>query len=100
MLNDEQWRDIPGWEGWYQVSNMGQVRSLQRQRTDKAGKLRRYPEKILVPVIRKSGAAVYKLHRDGKGVKVHLDRLMFQVWGVERNPGRSNQWVLKKKAAA
>ncbi len=26
----EQWRDIPGWEGFYQVSNIGNVRSLDR----------------------------------------------------------------------
>lgn len=27
---NEQWRDIPGWEGWYQVSSHGNVRSLPR----------------------------------------------------------------------
>ena len=26
----EEWRDIPGYEGWYQVSNLGRVRSMRR----------------------------------------------------------------------
>lgn len=29
---DELWKDIPGYEGIYQVSNMGRVRSLDRRR--------------------------------------------------------------------
>ena len=27
----EEWRDIAGYEGWYQVSNMGRVKSLKRR---------------------------------------------------------------------
>lgn len=29
-LANEEWRDIKGWEGYYQVSNLGRVRSLDR----------------------------------------------------------------------
>lgn len=28
-FNEEVWRDIPGWEGLYQVSNKGRVRSIR-----------------------------------------------------------------------
>lgn len=31
-LSDEEWRDIPGYEGLYQVSNLGRVKSLPRGR--------------------------------------------------------------------
>lgn len=31
MKNTEIWKDIPGYEGRYQVSNMGQVRSMRNQ---------------------------------------------------------------------
>lgn len=30
-VNMEEWREIPGWEGLYEVSNMGNVRSLDRR---------------------------------------------------------------------
>lgn len=29
-MENEQWRDINGYEGWYQVSNLGRVKSLDR----------------------------------------------------------------------
>lgn len=29
-MQGEVWKDIPGYEGLYQASNMGQVRSLPR----------------------------------------------------------------------
>ena len=30
MSNNEEWKDIPGYEGFYQVSNRGNVRSVNR----------------------------------------------------------------------
>ena len=29
-MEEEIWKDIPGYEGYYQVSNMGRVKSLNR----------------------------------------------------------------------
>jgi predicted DNA-binding protein YlxM (UPF0122 family) len=29
-LKTEEWRDVPGYEGWYQVSNIGRVRGVDR----------------------------------------------------------------------
>lgn len=47
----EIWKDIVGFEGLYQVSNFGNVKSLQKTRkTGKKGTtIRVYPEKILMP---------------------------------------------------
>lgn len=30
VVSSEEWRDIPGYEGLYQVSNLGRVKSLYR----------------------------------------------------------------------
>lgn len=30
-MSEEKWVDIPGYEGWYQVSNLGNVRSVDRE---------------------------------------------------------------------
>ena len=36
---NEIWKDIKGFEGRYQVSNMGRVRGLERESTDKNGRV-------------------------------------------------------------
>lgn len=43
----EEWRDIPGYEGFYQVSNLGNVRSLDRVVTTSHGLTRSLPGKLL-----------------------------------------------------
>lgn len=45
----EVWRDIPGYEGRYQASNLGRIRSVDHYVT------RFFPGKILKPRIRKEG---------------------------------------------
>lgn len=47
---DEIWKAITDWEGYYEVSNLGRVRSLDRLVPDgRWGKLRRVPGKIMKP---------------------------------------------------
>lgn len=52
---DEVWKDVIGYEGLYQVSNIGKVKSLERSKLVKG----KYPgvqkEKILKPGIDTSG---------------------------------------------
>ncbi len=44
---EEIWKDIPGYEGYYQVSNLGRVRSLKRLTPMPNGKLRKEHERIM-----------------------------------------------------
>jgi len=44
---NEQWKPIPGYEGYYEVSDQGRVRSLDRMVKHKSGGLRRFPGKLL-----------------------------------------------------
>lgn len=46
----EEWRDIAGYEGFYQVSNMGRVRSLTRTFMRSDGTTATYKGRILKPV--------------------------------------------------
>jgi DNA-binding XRE family transcriptional regulator len=43
----EEWRSVVGFEGQYEVSSLGRVRSLDRVLTDKRGRRRRLKGKIL-----------------------------------------------------
>lgn len=47
-LDGEVWKDVLGYEGMYQVSNKGRVKSLKRVVEFKDGRTRVFPEKIRV----------------------------------------------------
>lgn len=69
----EQWRDIEGYEGLYQVSNEGRVKSLQREITYKDGRKKTLPEKILHNFLSDLGYYHVMLSKNGipKRHKVH-----------------------------
>lgn len=46
-MEEEIWKDIPGYEGSYQVSNLGRVKSLDRYITYKNGKSYFYKGRVL-----------------------------------------------------
>lgn len=46
-LENEIWKDCKGYEGFYQVSNLGRVKSLERIRTNANGEMWIQQEKIL-----------------------------------------------------
>lgn len=46
----EEWKDIPGFEGYYQASNLGRIKRLERSiRWGKNNCIRVFPEIIMVP---------------------------------------------------
>ena len=47
MTEKEIWKDVPGYEGCYQVSNLGRVRSLDREVTYTDGRVFSYKGKII-----------------------------------------------------
>ena len=48
-MEAEVWKDIPGYEGAYQVSSLGRVRSLDREVRTKTGVVRKMPGRVLSP---------------------------------------------------
>lgn len=71
----EEWKDIEGYEGLYQISNYGRVKSLKRECWNgKAWFTKK--EKILKCIIRKDGYARVCLCKDGKTKDVLVHRLV------------------------
>lgn len=43
---EEIWKDVTGWEGLYQVSNHGRVKSMERKMLDRRGGLKHYKSRV------------------------------------------------------
>ena len=69
----EEWKDIKGYEGLYQISNEGRVKSLQREIVYKDGRKKVLEEKILRNILSDLGYYHVMLSKDGvpKRYKVH-----------------------------
>ena len=73
----EVWKDIPGYEGLYQVSNLGRVKSLERRRENNGG-LTKVPEKILHQSENGSGYFKVMLCKNSKVKTFFVHRLVAQ----------------------
>lgn len=74
----EIWKDIPGYEGLYQVSNMGRVRSLDRVLIYSNGQRHSYKGVLLKPGRGKTGYLSVCLGNHGREAGVH--RLVAEVF--------------------
>ena len=67
----EIWKDIPGWEGLYQASDLGRIKSLGNDKTRK--------EKVLKPGI-SDGYYYVGLHKCGKQSSKRVSRLVYETF--------------------
>lgn len=72
MGTEEKWKDIVGYEGLYQVSNLGNIKSLNYRNTGE--------EKIRKLVIDKYGYFVVSLRVNGKSKQHFVHRLVAQAF--------------------
>ena len=81
MEEKEIWKDIEGFEGLYQVSNMGRVKSLERTVWNSGkGCYRTVPEKILKADKDGSDYLQVLLYKDGKTKMYKIHRLVAQAF--------------------
>jgi hypothetical protein len=82
---NEEWRPIPGYEGIYEASNRGRVRSLCRI-TDRG---RNWRGRVMSPVEMPSGYRIVTLWRNGKQRTALVHRLVLLAFVGE--PPRSTE---------
>jgi len=84
----EVWSDIDGYEGLYQISNYGRVKSLKRKtyRENRYGHtFLNHNEKILKNNTRKDGYVNTTLYKDGKAKSYAIHRLVAQHFVINPN---------------
>lgn len=82
----ETWKDIPGYEGYYQVSDRGRVQSLPRTVTRDGRPYRRLPGRALRPQSQNSGHLHVSLCKGGRKLcRVH--RLVLEAFVGPCPPG-------------
>lgn len=89
-LPAECWRWVTGFEGLYQVSTRGRVRSVDRWIIGKDGKKQFYEGRILKPFRDKGGYLTVTLCRNGKPRAFRVHRMVLEVWG-DGNPENKPQ---------
>ena len=73
----EVWVDIKGYEGLYQISSLGQVKSLGRFRHNQWKVTKRWvPDTILSTQLTFDGYVSLKLSKDGKSIRHRVHRLV------------------------
>ena len=76
MTESEVWKDVDGYEGFYQVSNKGRVRSVDRR--DPRGHRRR--GRMLKPGCNSSGYLIVALYKNGKSKTKDVHRLVARAF--------------------
>ena len=64
---EEIWKPVDGFEGYYEISNLGNLRSVDKYIRVCRGKghIKHLPSKILSPSINNSGYKIYALYKPG-----------------------------------
>lgn len=79
-LEREEWRDVKGYEGIYQVSSFGRVKSLGRDLTYPNGNIHYWKEKILTNRHDKNGYEYVGLYKEGKSTNFKVHRLVMEAF--------------------
>lgn len=77
---EEIWKDIAGYEGYYQISNLGRVKSLERIAITKIGSKQPVNERILVAGYDTAGYYRVALCKNAKSRTRKVHRLVAQAF--------------------
>lgn len=92
-MDGEVWKDIPGYEGYYQVSNMGRVKGLERIIKYKNSRSRKQEPTILKQCFHKGGYLAVGLSKYNKYTRFLIHRLV----GLAFIPNPENKETINHK---
>lgn len=75
---EEIWKDVPGYEGSYKVSSLGNIRSISRLVKSKSNSTRFLRGRILKPKVGTNGYYNVELYKEGKGKWYTIHQLVAQ----------------------
>lgn len=75
----EHWKPIPGWEGYYEASDHGRIRSVRRTVKTERGQ-RTFRAQIIKSSVRKDLHFTVGLYRDGAGKCMRVHRLVMAAF--------------------
>jgi hypothetical protein len=86
-MQKEIWKDVPNYEGIYQVSNLGNVKSLPREWFSGVNTIRKHNGKILKPGIASGGYFYVLLFKDCKGKVYKIHQLVAMAFLNHKTDG-------------
>lgn len=76
----ESWKPIPGWEGYYEASDHGRIRSINRVVDKSDGTTQRVSGQVLKGGSEQRGRRTHVLWRDGKAYNEKAHRLVMMTF--------------------
>jgi hypothetical protein len=76
----EEWRPVVGWEEYYEISNSGNLRSVERTVSIGGTKRRRFAGQARKTKVNHQGYQQFSLSRDGKASYPYAHRLVMEAF--------------------
>jgi hypothetical protein len=86
-MSEEKWLDIPEYEGIYQISDQGRIRSLDRMVRQRFGGLQHRKGQIISPWVNPEGYSFVMLNKETSFRRWRVHRLVLTVFMGPPEPG-------------
>ena len=77
---EEIWKPVSGFDGYYEVSNLGNVKSIDRYIIDSRGRRRFFKGQVLKTRHSHNGYVLCNLKKDGNNYNVRVNRLVAKAF--------------------